>query len=409
MSRKADAVVIGGGIVGSAITAFLAEKMDRVILVEREGIASRASGSNYGMAWIQPRRPGFELEIAQRSIEIYHDFMENQFDIDIEWEAVGGLTVGTTPSQAKAIKWYCDQKNKMGVPVENIDGKEVLELEPNLTKDVTGAVYCKYDNQLNPMATTLAFANLARRRGAEIHSGVVADRVVIEKDRVTGVETSVGRIETPKVVIAAGCWSRFLCRDAGIEIPVFPQRLQSLVTEPMDRLLTRTIQGSRDLTDEEAETHPELALDFDFPSTGDTEDDLPKQEVEDTIFAYLKPTVSGTIVLGTTNEFAGYDRRTTTRGLSAIMKACVRLCPGLDNTNIIRTWAALIPFTFDSRPILGGIDEVEGMYIATGHPHAFSHAPTVGEIFGTLLTDPRSLNDFQKDILAKASFSRFRK
>ncbi len=145
MKKTADTIVIGGGIVGSAIAAFLAAEMNKVLLIEKEGIASRASGSNYGMAWIQPRTPGFEFDIARRSLQIYDDYIENKFDIDIEYERVGGLTIGTTDAQAKAIKWYCDRKQEAGIPVRMIDGKEVLELEPNLTPETRGAIYCEND------------------------------------------------------------------------------------------------------------------------------------------------------------------------------------------------------------------------------------------------------------------------
>lgn len=406
--KTANAVIIGGGVVGSAIASFLAEKMDKVILVEKQGIASQASGCNYGMAWIQPRTPGFEITVARRTHELYDHLIKNEFDIDIEYEKVGGLTVGFSEAQRKAIDWYCRRKQEAGIPIEMIDGKTVLELEPNLSKDITSAIYCEQDAQLNPYLTTMAFANLVKRRGAEILTETEVYGINVEKGKIHSVNTSKGLISTSIVVTCTGCWSRKLAATAGIDIPIFPQRLQSLVTEPMGKLITRTIQGSRDLSDEDAANHPEYALDFDFEINGNTEADLPKMEVEDTIFAFVKPTLSGTIVLGTTNEFAGFDHRTTPRGLSAIMKEVIKICPALERSKIIRTWAGLIPYTFDSRPILGKVDEVEGFYIAAGHPHAFSHAPTVGEIFATLITDEKSLDEKAADILNYTSINRFK-
>lgn len=408
MNRTANTVVIGGGIIGTAVAAFLAEKMDKVILIERHGISSQASGSNYGMVWIQPRTPGFEITIARRSQELYDNLIANEFDIDIEYEKVGGLTVGFTEAQNKAIELYCQRKQEDGIPVQKIDGNIVKELEPNLSKDITSAIYCEQDAQLNPYLTTMAFSNLARRRGAEIMTETEVVGINSKYGKIYSIDTSKGTIFTDVVVCCAGCWSRKIAATAGVDIPIYPQRLQSLVTEPLEKLLTRTIQGARDLSDEDAIEHPEYALDFDFEISGDTEEDLPKIEVEDSIFAFIKPTLSGTVVLGTTNEFVGFDKRTTPRGMSAIIKEVTKICPILKNAKIIRTWAGLIPYTFDSRPILGKVEEVGGLYIAAGHPHAFSHAPTVGEILTTLITDEKLLDDRASMILNYAAINRFK-
>jgi len=408
MNKTANVVVIGGGIIGTAIAAYLAEKTDKVILVEKHGIASQASGCNYGMVWIQPRTPGFEITVARRSQELYDHLIQNEFDIDIEYEKVGGLTVGFTEAQKTAMSWYCRHKQNAGIPVEMIDGKAVLELEPNLSREITSAIYCRQDAQVNPILTTMAFANLARRRGAEILSETEVYNINSDKFKVQSIETSQGTIATHNVICCTGCWSRAIAATAGIDVPIYPQRLQSLVTEPLEKLLTRTIQGARALSDEDAVKHPEYALDFDYEICGNSENDLPRQEVEKTIFGFLKPTVAGTVVLGTTNEFAGFDKRTTPRGLSAILKEVVKICPAIERAKIIRTWSGLIPYTFDSRPILGKVDEVKGLYLAAGHPHAFSHAPTTGEIISKLVTDEKSLSKSERDILNHTGINRFR-
>jgi len=406
--KTANVVIVGGGIVGSAIASSLSREMDGVLLLEKEGIAAQASGSNYGMAWIQPRTPGFEYRIASRSLEIYDDLVENHFDLDIEYEKAGGLTVGFTPAQKKAIDWYCKRKHEMGIPVRMIDGKEVADLEPNLNPGITSAVYCEKDTQLNPYLTTMAFADLAKKRGTEILSGTAVHKINLKSGRVASVDTSAGNIETQAIIIANSYLSRQLAQTVNLDIPIFPQRLQSLVTEAVEKLLTRIIQGARELSDEDAENHPEYALEYDYAITGTTEEDLPKMDVERTIFAFLKPTISGTIVLGTTNEFEGMDRRTTPRGLSGIIKETLKICPALANMHIIRTWAGLIPYTFDSKPILGKIPEIPGLYIAAGHPHAFSHAPTVGEVFAELFTKGNHMSEFAQFVLTEASINRFR-
>ncbi|MCL2388364.1 MAG: FAD-binding oxidoreductase, partial [Defluviitaleaceae bacterium] len=278
----------------------------------------------------------------------------------------------------------------------------------NLSREITASIYCDKDIQINPYMTVMAYSNLAKRRGAEILSGTEVFGINMEAGKIVSVETSAGVIATSLVIVANGYMSRPLVRPLGINLPIFPQRLESLVTEPSEKLLTRTIHGMRYLTAEEAETDPQSALEYEYKVDAvEDEADLPKIDVEDTIFAFLKPTMSGTMVLGTTSEFVGIDRRTTPRGLSAIIKESVKICPKLANANIIRTWAALIPFTFDSKPILGKVPDFEGLYIAAGHPHAMSHAPAVGEAFAELFFNENNLSERSNFIFEQTSITRF--
>ena len=93
--------------------------------------------------------------------------------------------------------------------------------------------------------------------------------------------------------------------------------------------------------------------------------------------------------------------------ISAIIKETQKICPALANTHIIRTWAALIPYTFDSKPILGNVPDVSGLYIAAGHPHAMSHAPAVGEVFTELIMNEDSMSESAKFIFEQACLTRF--
>ena len=403
--KKADIVIVGGGVIGAAIASSLAREIKDVLLIEKEGIAAQASGSNYGIVDC-PRAPGFEYKAVSRSLELYDDLVENHFDLDIEYEKVGGLIVGFTPAQSKVLKWYCKSINDIGVDMEFVDGREVAELEPNLNPDIIAGAYCENDVQVNPYKTVMAFANLARRRGAAIQCGTEVTKINLTAGKVYSVDTTAGTIETSAVIVANSYMSRQLMQTIGIDIPIFPQRLQSLVTAPQERLLTRIVQGARCISDEEAEDNPEYAVDYDYPLEWPAESGLPTVDVEKTVYAFLKPTTSGSIVLGTTCEFVGTDRRTTPQALSAIAKETLKICPALANANIIRTWSGLIPYTFDGKPILGKIPDIGGLYIAAGHPHAMSHAPAVGEIFAELIMKEYGMSEFAKSIFDETSIQR---
>lgn len=377
MIKVADAVVIGGGIVGCCMAAELAKEMGTVVLIERDDIETYASSSNFGMVWLQTRFPGYDTIMSRRTQGVYEDYIEKgEFDIDIEYEKKGGLTIAYQDIQLEIMKKQCAEKQKVGTPMCMIDRADTLALEPNLSPEVKGAIFCGDDARVNPMMATLAYANLARRRGCHIITKTEVVGILTEGNKVTGVQTTNGTIMTPVVVNAAGTWARNIAAMVGVDLPVFAQRLQALVTEPMPHLLNnRIIQVARDI---EPGMDPEKATGFMFEYEGEqTEENLPQLPVEETIFTYMQQTLSDTIAIGTTNEFVGHDIRTTPKALYAMMKGAVRAFPKLENANIIRTWASLVPFTFDGMPIVGKVDEVEGFILATGHGHAMCHAPAL--------------------------------
>lgn len=378
MKKTAEVVIIGGGIVGCSLAAELSKRVKDVVLIERNGISSQASGANFGMVWIQTRFPGYDVTMVEKTKELYEGLVENEFDIDIEYETIGGLTVGYTESQLKAMRWQCKRKQGYGFPVVMLDREDTLRLEPNLSRDVVGSIFCGEDAQLNPYNTTMGFANLARRRGAEINQYTEVIGIEMSNDKVSGVITDRGTISTTIVINATGCWGGIIGKMIGLDIPIFPQRLQAVVTEPMPELVRRVIQVARDITEEEALENPERATGFAFEYGGEqTEENLPRLPVEETIFTYLKPTLSGTTGIGTTNEFVGYNKTTTPEGISAMLKGAVRICPALKRANIIRSWANLVPFTYDGLPIIGEVEGAEGFIMAAGHAHAMSHAPAL--------------------------------
>lgn len=388
MKETANVVIIGGGIIGCSLACSLARRVSGVVVVERGGVCSQASGANYGMVWQQTRLPGLDLDFARRSLRMYRELASEEFDIDMEYEERGGMTVFHTPEQKAVMELVVQQKQSQGVPVRWIDAEEARELEPALSFEIIGSTYCAEEAQLNPILATLAFAGAARCHGADIRTQTEVHGVRLEKGRVTGVLTNRGEIETRLVVNAAGSWGRQVAKMAGVDIPVFPQRLQSLVTERLpDRLINRVLQGGREVTAEEVES-PEKVLSFAIelpPGAG--EESLPREPLENSIFPFLKPTLSGNIVIGTTSEFVGYDKGVLPRALHLMAKKAVQIVPALRQVNIIRTWANFVPFTFDSLPILGRVPEVEGFILACGHAHALSHAPPTAETLAHLIVD----------------------
>lgn len=406
-AKTADVVIIGGGIVGCCIAAEFAKNLNHVVLVEKNDINMKASSSNFGMVWIQTRFPGFDTAMAKKSQAVYEKkIAEGEFDIDIEYEKRGGLTIAYNDIQMEALKMQCAQKQKGGTPMAVIGREDTLRLEPNLNPEIVGSIFCAEDARVNPLMTALAFANLAKRRGAEIICRTEVTGIKVSGQKVTGVKTTKGDIDAPIVINAAGVWARPIAKMVGIDLPVFPNRLQALVTEPMKpRLLSRIVQVARDIDTSDPNLDLEKAAGFLFEIKGEpTEENLPHEKVEDTIFTYIQQSLSDTVVIGTTNEFVGYDIRTTPKALYEIMKPAVKICPCIADANIIRTWASVIPFTFDGKPIVGKVDGLDGFILAAGHGHAMAHAPALAEQLADLL-----FRNIEDPLLKEASLKRFQK
>lgn len=404
MTNTADVVIIGGGIVGCSVAAELAKNFKKVVVLERDEINNFASSSNFGMVWLQTRFQGFDTQMARRSQEIYEKkIREGEFDIDIEYEKRGGLTIAYNDVQLEIMRKQCKEKQQGGTPMSVITREDALRLEPYLNPDIAGAIFCAEDARINPLVTTLAFANLAARRGAELIRGVEVIGIKAGDSKVTGVITNKGDIDAPIVINAAGVWCREIGKMMGMDIPVFANRLQALVTEPVQSgMISRICQCAREIDTSEGDVDMEKATGFLFEIKGKpTEENLPHEKVEDTIFTYVQQTLSDTIAIGTTNEFVGYDVRTTAKALSEMMKPAIKLFPFMKDANIIRTWASVIPFTYDGKPFVGPVKGLDGYILACGHGHAIAHAPAAAEQISEYL-----VNGTINPLMKEASYDR---
>jgi len=392
VKTSADVVIIGGGIIGCAAAYFLAKRTHNVVLLERKGIGSEASGANYGMVWEQPRQPGYDLVMARRSLELYNRLVNEVFDIDIEYEKKGGMTVFFTELERKAAEVVLHSRQNQGIPLQLLDTSKARELEPALSEEIVGAFYCPEDTQLNPMLTTMAFARAAQRKGAAIYTGTEVHSIKVSNQSVSSVVTNGGEIKTEVVINAAGSWASQIGEMVGLKIPVYPNKLQSFVTEQIPHLLSRVIMGTQIAKDS---TFEEAVQGFSYTrdsSAGELSTEEPSHQgtLVDNSMMFVKPTVSGNIVCGTTFEFVGYDRSTSYERLSLIAAMAKRAVPALKNIQVIRSWAGFDPWTVDGVPIVGET-EVKGFIVAAGHGTAMSHAPATGEALADLIFDGKPI------------------
>jgi sarcosine oxidase subunit beta len=342
--KSADVVIIGGGIIGTAIAYFLSGQKINVILLEKSGIASGSSGACDGGVVMQTKKPGVHLKLALESHALLSQ-IQDHLPVPIEYEKSGGLIVMETEDEKTAMKQFVEAQRQTGLDVELLDQKQLRTLAPQLSEHLIGATYSPWDGKINPIALTLGFAMGAKQMGSEILTGTAVLDIELEGKQISAVVTAAGKIETRMVVNATGVYASEIGRMLGIEIPIKPRRGQLLVTEARPGLLNHWLVSANYIA---AKFNPQLAK-------------------EGAGGVSIDQTQTGNLLVGSTREFVGYDRRTTVAGLKQIASRAVRILPDLKHTHLIRAFAGLRPYTPDGLPILGEVENIKGLIMAAGH------------------------------------------
>jgi sarcosine oxidase subunit beta len=225
MSRTADVVVIGGGANGAS-TAFHLTLLGarNVVLLERRQLAAGATGKSGALVRMHYTNET-ESRLAHESLKVFRNFGEIVGG-DCGFEGVGFVQLVGHP-YAAALQRNVACQQRLGITTRLISPAEVREILPGCEVADVGAAAWEADSGFaDPAATAFAFAEAARHRGATIETGVEVLRVLTEGGRVTGVETTAGRIATACVVIAAGAWATTLLAPLGLDYGLVPHRVQ---------------------------------------------------------------------------------------------------------------------------------------------------------------------------------------
>ena len=363
MNKSTDVIVVGGGVIGTSVAYYAAKAGKKVALLDRGDIAAGTSGACDGFIILQSKNPGPHLELALQSAAMYRT-LSAELDYDLEYMPCGGMVVAETEKQAELLRGLIKKQQAAGLAVELLPIKEARESEPLLAEDLWGAAYCKEDAQVNPIRVAQGFAQAAGRLGAQIQSGVDVKGLVVENGRVCGVQTNEGELKAEQVVNAAGVWAPELVAPYGLELPIKPRRGQILVTEPLPTMLRHVLLCACYLI---AKYHPE-------------ELDLTDRQHRLGVGLAVEQTAHGGLLIGSTREFVGFDRRTTLAGIEAVARHAKRILPSLANVNIIRTFSGLRPHTPTGLPILGPVAELPGLIMAAGHEgDGIALAPVTGK------------------------------
>jgi sarcosine oxidase subunit beta len=359
MSQTADVVVIGGGVNGVSIAYALAARGVKAVLVEKGALASGASGRSSALVRMHYTNE-WDARLAWASFPVFRNWTE----------LMGGPTVFThtgfvnvvAPQFAEHLRLNVEMLKGIGVNTTAITGAELRELQPFANVDDIGAAAYEPDSgYANPAETVEGFRRRAAELGARVLQWTAVTRVIRQESRVTGVETSAGRIDAGSVIVAAGAWSRRLCAEIGLELPARPKAIDTVaVTRPPElhnghMVFIDNVQGNY----------------FRPESGGLTLVGVPCQEWDidpDTLQTGLPPSAAGVGAQLLTHRIPAMERATLSRG-----------------------YRAFDGYSADRHAILGGVDGIDGLYLATAFSGSgFKIAPAVGTCMAELVTEGRA-------------------
>lgn len=349
MSPTYDVAVIGGGIVGCAIAAELAGRGAGVLLLERERISCGASSAAAGMLAAQSEAYApdawFDLLLRARAEhEPLARLLREETGVDVGYRREGVLRVAVTEGDRPELRHRAAWQRAAGLAAEWLEPDNACRLEPELSRDISGALWCPDEAQVHSPRLTQALGLLAVRRGAVLQEGAAVSRLELAGNRVVAVQAQSQRWAVGAVVLAAGVWS------AGVEgpaakLPLEPVKGQIVAARLGPGCMPRRIVWGAD--------------------------------------AYLVPKASGELLVGATEE-PSFDTQPTLGAISGLVNAGSRLIPGLASMPLSSAWAGLRPALPDRRPVLGPIRDVEGLFVAVGH---YRNGILLGPITGRLMAD----------------------
>jgi sarcosine oxidase subunit beta len=230
LPKRAYVVVIGGGIMGASIAWQLASRgAGNIVLVERSIVAAGASGRT-GALLRQHYTNLPEALLASRSLDIFTAWAD-AVGGDCGFDPCGLIVTVPTGSGFEAnvsrLRQTVAQLQGIGVAIDVVDRHQLRELDPAAQfDDISHATFEAKSGYVDAIAATTSMAAAAERAGATICQGVEVTGIEATTSRLTAVQTTAGRIETPQVVLAAGAWSVPIARSIGIELPIEALRVQ---------------------------------------------------------------------------------------------------------------------------------------------------------------------------------------
>jgi glycine oxidase len=328
MAEHPDVLVLGGGVIGLTTAYFLAREGVQVEVVDKGDLGREASWAGAGI--LPPGNP----EFARTPIELLHAHsaalfptlsaeLRERTNIDNGYLACGGLEF--VPEKDGAL---IEELRRLGVPVEALDVKAVHQIEPAVAAWHRQVFWLPTMAQVRNPRHVKALVAGCQGLGVRLRPGCPVYGLERHDGRVSAARTGVGPLAAGQFLVAAGAWTDGLLEPLGWRTGIRPVRGQVVLLNGGVPLFRRILQQGK---------------------------------------RYLVPRPDGRVLVGSTEEDAGFSKQTTAWAVEDLLEFAVEMVSALAEAHVERCWAGLRPGSPDGLPLLGPVPEVENLYVAAGH------------------------------------------
>lgn len=327
--RVGKFLVIGGGVIGLLSAHMLASAGEDVMLLERHAIGREASWAGGGI--VSPLYPwrysAAVTALAHWSQGFYPQLGEQLLattGIDPQVRTTGLYWLDLDDERG-ARGWAQSQ----GVALAEVPIERVRAALPALGEGFSRALHMpSVANVRNPRLLKALRAALVQESSVRIREECAVTDFIRQDGRICGVVTDQGELRAERVVLAAGAWSGALLKTLGLDLPVQPVKGQMILYKcPPDFLPAIVLAKGR----------------------------------------YAIPRKDGHVLVGSTLEFAGFDKTPTSEALVSLQASAEALLPGLARVEVVGHWAGLRPGSPEGIPFIGELPEHPGLWLNCGH------------------------------------------
>ena len=368
-----DAVIIGAGGHGLAAAYYLARDhgMRNVAMLEKGYLGGGNTGRNTTIIRSNYLTPE-GVKFYDESVRLWQDLSQD-FDLNLFYSTRGHFTLAHTDASMRTMRWRSEVNKHFGIDSELVDADAVREACPHMditcggNAPILGALYHAPGSIARHDAVAWGYGRGADQRGVEIHQQTEVLGISVEAGRVTGVETSRGKISTSRVLCAVAGSTPRLLDMVGLRSPLYIHPLQAMVSEPMQAWLDPII-------------------------------------VSGSLHVYVSQTARGELVMGASlDPYELHSTRSTLDFVEGLAAHMLELFPFLSHVKVVRQWAGMADMTPDFAPIMGKT-AIDGFYLDSGWgTWGFKATPVAGKTMAYTVANDRNhelIEDFSLDRFA---------
>jgi D-hydroxyproline dehydrogenase subunit beta len=328
---RADAIIVGAGIVGAACAVALARDGLRVLVIDAGGAALGTTAAGMGHVVVMDDSPE-QLALTRYSQSLWRA-QDDAVRLASELDWCGTVWVAEDATQLESLPAKQQLYRDHGLETEVLDETTLIEAEPHLRRGLPGGLLVPSDAVIYQPAATIALLALARTMGAQ-----VLEQMPVEEIVPCGVRCGADTLRADVIVNAAGAAAASLTP----QLPVIPRKGHLVITERYPGFCRHQVAELGYLASAHVMTSESVAFN-------------------------VQPRGTGQVMVGSSRELVGWDAGMNRRVLGRMIARACEFMPALADLVAVRTWTGFRPATPDKLPLIGRWPEVPGLWIATGH------------------------------------------